>query len=288
MKIKGQIICARKGRYTIELSDGEIIQTGARGKIKYNKDELLTGDYVYVEDGLIIERLPRFSRFTRPNIANLQCLVIVISDPPKPDYLILDKLLLAASYNDIEYALVVNKTDLGLAVYDYIKKDYSFISNLFALSLQNNEGVAELLQFIKGKNVAFVGQSAVGKTSLLNKLTHNTYQTGEISDKTQRGKHTTTYSRIVKTEDFSLFDTPGFSELSVDISPEDVASNFPPYEKYLGKCKFLDCTHINEPECAVLADVNSHLLSVERHTRYNEIYKSIKAEYKNRKYDKQT
>lgn len=286
MKIKGQIICARKGRYTIELSNGEIIQTGARGKIKYNKDELLTGDYVYVDDELIVERLPRFSRFTRPNIANLQCLVIVISDPPKPDYLILDKLLLAANYNDIEYALVVNKTDLGLSVYDYIKKDYPFISNLFAVSLHNNDGIDELLQFIKGKSVAFAGQSAVGKTSLLNKLTHNAYQTGDISDKTQRGKHTTTYSRIVKTEDFSLFDTPGFSELSVDISPENVASNFPPYDKYLGKCKFPDCTHISEPECSVLADINSKVLSDARHKRYNEIYKTIKAEYKNRKYDK--
>ncbi len=286
MKIKGQIICARKGRYTIELSNGEVIQTGARGKIKYNKDELLTGDYVYVDDELIVERLPRVSRFMRPNIANLQCLVIVISDPPKPDYLILDKLLLAANYNDIEYALVVNKTDLGLSVYDYIKKDYPFISNLFAVSLHNNDGIDELLQFIKGKSVAFAGQSAVGKTSLLNKLTHNTYLTGDISDKTQRGKHTTTYSRIVKTEDFSLFDTPGFSELSVDISPENVASNFPPYDKYLGKCKFPDCTHISEPECSVLADINSKILSDERHKRYNEIYKTIKAEYKKRKYDK--
>lgn len=286
MKIKGQIICARKGRYTIELSNGEVIQTGARGKIKYNKDELLTGDYVYVDDELIVERLPRVSRFMRPNIANLQCLVIVISDPPKPDYLILDKLLLAANYNDIEYALVVNKTDLGLSVYDYIKKDYPFISNLFAVSLHNNDGIDELVQFIKGKSVAFAGQSAVGKTSLLNKLTHNTYLTGDISDKTQRGKHTTTYSRIVKTEDFSLFDTPGFSELSVDISPENVASNFPPYDKYLGKCKFPDCTHISEPECSVLADINSKILSDERHKRYNEIYKTIKAEYKKRKYDK--
>lgn len=286
MKIKGQIICARKGRYTIELSNGEVIQTGARGKIKYNKDELLTGDYVYLDDELIVERLPRVSRFMRPNIANLQCLVIVISDPPKPDYLILDKLLLAANYNDIEYALVVNKTDLGLSVYDYIKKDYPFISNLFAVSLHNNDGIDELLQFIKGKSVAFAGQSAVGKTSLLNKLTHNTYLTGDISDKTQRGKHTTTYSRIVKTEDFSLFDTPGFSELSVDISPENVASNFPPYDKYLGKCKFPDCTHISEPECSVLADINSKILSDERHKRYNEIYKTIKAEYKKRKYDK--
>lgn len=218
----------------------------------------------------------------RPNIANLECLVILISDYPAPDYLILDKLILSAAYADIECAIVVNKSDLGCQTFNYIQKEYPFIKNLFHVSSVSGEGIAELKNYLKQKSVAFAGQSAVGKTSVINALTGNDFLTGELSRKTERGRHTTTYSRIIRSGDFSVYDTPGFSELGVDITPQDAAANYPPFEDYLGKCKFFDCLHTDEPDCAVKIAVENREISADRYERYKIISKEICTEYKNK------
>lgn len=280
-KIKGQVICAQNGKYVVEC-DGQTITILARGKIKYKNEEVLTGDFVEVENNVITAIYPRFSRFLRPNIANVDTLCIVIANPPKPDYKIVDKMILMANYSKIDFAIIVNKSDLGNEIFNYVSRHYSFTKNLFLMSANTKQGINELKSFLKGKTIAFAGQSAVGKTSVINALFGTDYKTGALSEKLERGKHTTTYSRIVRGEDFSLFDTPGFSELSVDINPEDVATNFPPYENFLGKCKFMDCSHTNEPECAIKMAVSSNELSLDRYKRYKEILNEIKVEYKNR------
>lgn len=209
-------------------------------------------------------------------------MVIVICDKPQPDYLILDKLLLSAHYADIEYAVVVNKSDLGNTCLNYIEREYPFLNNLFSVSAQSGEGGDRLRNFLRGKSVAFAGQSAVGKTSLINLLTGSSFLTGKLSDKSGRGKHTTTYSKILRSDLFSVFDTPGFSELYADILPSDIPSNFQPYEEFVGECRFCDCTHTDEPDCAVKKAVESGVLSEDRYERYKIIYKEVSAEYKKR------
>ena len=212
----------------------------------------------------------------------MECLVIVICDKPAPDFLILDKLLLSAHYADIEYAVVVNKSDLGSDCLNYIEREYPFLENLFFVSAESGDGINSLKDFLYGKSVAFAGQSAVGKTSLINRLTGSSYLTGKLSNKSGRGRHTTTYSKLLRAESFSVFDTPGFSELYADIQPFDVPLNFQPYEKIAENCKFCDCTHIDEPDCAVKYAVENGMLSSDRYERYKAIYKEVMTEYKKR------
>ena len=279
--IKGQVICAQNSKFTVECNN-EILLISARGKIKYKNGEVLTGDFVEVEGGVITQVYPRFSRFMRPNIANVDTLCIVIANPPKPDFKIIDKLLLTANYSKVKSALIVNKSDLDSNLFNIIKNEYGLFIPCFSVSAKENVGVDQLREFLSQKSVAFAGQSAVGKTSVINALFKTDFKTGELSEKLERGRHTTTYSRIIRGDDFSLFDTPGFSELAVDITPEDTATNFPPFENYLGKCKYLDCSHTNEPECAIKNAITMGEISKERYLRYKEIYQEIKTEYKNR------
>ncbi|MBQ7408733.1 MAG: ribosome small subunit-dependent GTPase A [Clostridia bacterium] len=281
--IKGQIICASSNKYTVDLN-GQTIVINARKKIKYKSGDILTGDFVEIENGAISAVYPRTSRFYRPNVANIDTLLITISQIPKPDYRIVDKLLLSACYSDIEYAIVVNKCDLGNDTYQYIIKHYNFCK-IFAISTVTCEGIDELKEYLKGKTVAFAGQSAVGKTSILNCILNTEYRVGHLSEKLERGKHTTTGSRIVKGENFAVLDTPGFSEIAVDMSPDDVPNNFPPYGDYLNRCKYPDCKHFNEPDCSVINAVKNGILSADRHDRYKEILKEIQTNYVTR-YDK--
>lgn len=278
--IKGRVVCASSNKYTVDVN-GENLIINARGKIKYKSEEVLTGDFVEVENGAINKVYPRFSRFIRPNVANVDTLLITISNPPKPDFLIVDKLLLSANFANTECAIVINKCDLGAEISDYVLNNYKFLP-VFLVSAKTGEGIQALKSFISGKTLAFAGQSAVGKTSILNALMNTQFRTGEISEKSERGKHTTTGSRMIRGEDFYLFDTPGFSEIIVDITPQDAVMNYPPYDKYLNQCKYLDCTHLNEPDCHIKNLVKSGALSSDRYERYKIILEEIKKDYSNR------
>ncbi len=275
--IKGRVISASSNKYTVDLGE-KIVVINARGKIKYRSGEILTGDFVEVIDDAISKVYPRTSRFIRPNVANIDMLCITVANPPKPDYLVVDKLLLSASFANVECVIVINKTDLDQSISEYVKANYDFIP-IFNVSAKTGEGVSQLRSFLNGKTVAFAGQSAVGKTSILNTLMNTDYRTGDISEKSERGRHTTTGSQIIKGDGFLLFDTPGFSEISVDISPQDAVMNYPPYEKYLNECKYLDCTHISEPDCKIKQLVKEGKLSKDRYQRYVEIFQEIKKDY---------
>ncbi len=278
--IKGQVIRASSNKYTVDLNN-EITVINARGKIKYFSGDIITGDFVEVEDGAITKVYPRYSRFIRPNVANVNTLCIIISNPPLPDYLIVDKLLLSANFSNVECAIVINKCDLGDETSYYVKKHYSFLPT-YVVSAKTGEGINDLKNYLKNRSVVFAGQSAVGKTSILNNLLNTDYRTGAISEKSERGRHTTTGSQILKGDNFLLFDTPGFSEITVDISPQEAVMNFPPYDKHLSKCKYLDCTHSTEPDCCIKELVANGTLSKDRHQRYCEIIQEIKRNYETR------
>lgn len=266
--------------------EDEQITLNARGKLKFKGGELLTGDYVEVENGAITKLYPRRNRFLRPNVCNVDVICVLVSSSPEPDELMIDKMLLTASYYGVQSALIVSKTDMGGELFNRIKAIYGeAVQNVFGVSSLNKSGLSELTEFLRGKNAVLAGQSAVGKTTLINALFNTDFKTGELSDKLNRGKHTTTFSRIIRAKNgLSVYDTPGFSEYAADVPLEHVYCNFPPYEKYLGLCRFNTCTHTGEPGCAVEQAAKNGEISLERYERYKNIYALIKSEKK--KYEK--
>lgn len=237
-----------------------------------------------MENGAITRVYPRKNRLCRPNVSNVDAVCVLLSCAPPPDFFITDKMLLTASYLGVECALVVNKSDLDGELYKKVKSEFSEATPyIFGISAAKNEGVDELKDFMRGKSVVLAGQSAVGKTTLINAVFGTDFKTGELSDKLNRGKHTTTFSRIIKNGEFAVYDTPGFSEFYADVDFCDAAANFPPYENYLGKCKYCDCTHAGEPFCAVEQAVNNGELSKSRYERYKQIFAELK-QLKEKKY----
>lgn len=283
MKV-GQVVKIHSSRFTV-LMETERIECTARGSLKIKSGGIVTGDYVEVDDAnrTINKVLKRKSYFIRPNIANVDAVNIVVASPPKPDYTLLDKLILSLYSQGVEVIISVNKTDLNHDVYTEIISNYSEVGcSILQVSALNGEGIDLLKEKLKGKLVAFAGQSAVGKSSILNALFGLDLKTNDVSEKTQRGRHTTTVSEIYDIDGIRVADTPGFSVLKPDILPEEVALFYPEYFSRLSQCKFRCCTHTGEPDCKVFKDVRDGVLSSERYERYKLIYNEIKEEYNNK------
>ena len=203
--------------------------------------------------------------------------MIVVANPPEPDLYLFDKLIATAFSANIPCAMVVNKVDCALSTAEVIRDNYSnAVDNIFNVSAKTGEGLEELKEFLIGKLVVFSGQSAVGKTSIVNRLFGENRRTGEVSYKTQKGKQTTTVSEITEREGIRVIDTPGFTAMDIDI-PEDVFPwSYPEFSKIANECRFTDCRHINEPDCAIKASVEKGEIFMNRYKRYKEIYKEIK------------
>ncbi|MBQ9710306.1 MAG: ribosome small subunit-dependent GTPase A [Clostridia bacterium] len=247
---------------------------------------IVTGDYVeFDEKALTVNKvvLPRKSCFIRPSVANVDAVNIVIASPPKPDYLMIDKLIISLMAQGVEVVLVVNKTDLGHDVYSDVKKNYGDIGcPIVSVSALTGEGVAEWKALLKGKLVAFAGQSAVGKSSLVNALFGLNLKTNDVSEKTQRGRHTTTVAQIYDMDDVRIVDTPGFSVIKPDISYRDLGLFYPEYFSRLQDCKYRGCTHSGEPGCAVKEAVDKGELCRDRYLRYKTIFDELKEEENNK------
>ena len=279
MKI-GQVVKIHSGIYSV-LCEGEIIKCSARGVLKIRSDGIVTGDFVRIDERAktIDNVLERKNSFIRPSVANVDAVNVVIASPPRPDYIMLDKLLLTLSSKDVEIIITVNKSDLSECVYEEVLSNYKDAGyKIYLVSAETKEGLEELRGELKGKLVAFAGQSAVGKSSLVNALFGLKLKTNEVSDKTQRGRHTTTVSEIHECGEYRIADTPGFSVLKPDIKPEEVALYYPEYFQRLPQCKFRCCTHAGEPDCEVVKDVRAGILSKDRYSRYIQILDEIKKE----------
>ncbi|MBO7369037.1 MAG: ribosome small subunit-dependent GTPase A, partial [Clostridia bacterium] len=177
------------------------------------------------------------------------------------------------------------KTDLGAKLCDYVQSNYlKAVYALYFLSAETGEGVEDLKAAIRGKFAAFAGQSAVGKTSLINRIFNKEERVNELSEKTLRGRHTTTARTIHIEGDFMITDTPGFSS-SQEFSVEsfDLPLYYKEFEPYNGKCYYIGCSHIAEPDCLVKDALSRGDISEDRYKRYVVIYKEIK-EYEKRKY----
>lgn len=267
--LKGRVIKGVGGTFKVDTGNG-IKTCYARGLFKREENSILVGDYVKIvkdHEFIITEVEPRKNFLIRPPIANIDTLVIVVAVEPEPDYVLVDKLLLTAFYNDVEPVICVNKSELSSSVFDYLNNTYSDFCKVFSVSAVLGMGLDALKDNLKG-TVCFAGQSAVGKTSLLNAFCEISEQTGGLS-KINRGRNTTRHIQIYKVNDkFDIVDTCGFSKLEAGMPPKgEIALYYPDFVK-LGTCKFRGCFHYKEPECVVIDAVKNNILDKSRYERY--------------------
>ena len=265
--------------------ESEVFLCKPRGTLKASG--IFVGDRVQIttDSTNTIDKIePRKSLLIRPPLANLDQLLIVISPVPKPDFMIVDKLILFAYSHQIKPVLIVNKQDLSKDLNDYILSVYSpFIETAF-VSAKTNENIELLTRILRGHFSAFSGQSAVGKSALINCLFDENAKEGELSQKIQRGKNTTRHSQAYVADDFMIADTAGFTSLDenlLDIVYWELSLYYPDYNKFRAECKYSSCTHTNEPtqDCKIKQLVKLDKLDKERYNRYVKLYDSLKARW---------
>ncbi len=285
--MKGIILKVVAGKYYVKI-DNDVVFCEIRSSVK-DKGKVLVGDYVDCQmddfnpgNGIICDTFDRRNTLCRPPIANLDKLFIVIAKEPQTDFILVDKLIVYCIANDVLPVLVVGKKDLYTdSEIDYIKKMYKdVVSDIIVVSAKNDINIDSLRHAMRGKLSAFAGQSAVGKSSLLNRICPGLgLRTNTLSKKVSRGQHTTRNTEIyVLPDNIMLADTPGFSLLDLDIKPQELCLYYPEFDSYLNKCKYPNCKHIGEleAECAVKQAVNSGKINKDRYDRYVYIYNSIK------------
>ncbi len=278
------------GYYTVRLDHGEEVTAQARGRFRHEGLSPVCGDRVLIErqqegHAALVEILPRKNIMVRPQVANIDQLVIVLSaSKPKPDLLLCDKLMLQAIPLSIVPLIVINKCDEGDGkALEEIRREYAHVDTLI-LSARTGEGLKPLRHALSGKVNCFAGQSAVGKSSLLNALLPGlSLLVGGLARRTDRGKHTTRHVELWPYEGGAVLDTPGFSLLELTaIDQETLDRAYPEFGDAPKHCRFAACSHRTEPGCAVKALLESGTLSPGRYTRYVELCTQFEELRKNR------
>lgn len=286
MKIDGIIIKGIGGFYYVEAADGIIYECKARGVFRKEKITPLAGDRVEISvdennKNSIDKIYERRNMFKRPPIANVDKLVIVSSVcDPRPNLLIIDRLSAVAVYKNVEPIIVFTKNDLQSAdEYIEIYKNAGF--KTFAVSNETGEGIGEIKAVIENGVCVFTGNSGVGKSSLINRMYPDfALETGEISKKLGRGRHTTRHVELLKINNGYIADTPGFSSLDFEtndlIKKDELAFCFPDFSDYIDSCKFSTCAHVNDKGCRLIEAVNNGDVMRSRHESYVTMYNEVK------------
>jgi len=271
------------GFYYVRTPEG-IVECKARGIFRKRGITPVAGDNVVLsaDSTMIDEILPRKNVFVRPPVANLDVLFIVASTTqPVPSTLVLDQLAAAALYKEVQPVLVVTKGDLAAA--DQLAQAYTGSGiPLIQLNHGTGEGLDTIRGYIQGHLCAFCGNSGVGKSTLLNALAPElNRETGQISQKLGRGRHTTREVEIFEVCGGRLADTPGFASLEAQklcrIPKEDLQHTFPEFAPYFGQCRFTGCSHRSETGCAVRAAVEEGRISKTRYASYLAMYEEANA-----------
>lgn len=286
--INGKIIKGIGGFYYVETEEG-LIECRAKGKFRKDKIKPLIGDNVEIrltkEDtkkGYIENIIERKNSIIRPSVANVEQIIIVFSvTNPKPDFLLLDKLLIASEINNINPIICFNKIDLitSREYYKYINIYKNTDYPIICTSKYNKDSIEELKESLKNKTSVFSGPSGVGKSSLMNEIQPNLkLKTGEISDKLKRGKHTTRHAEILKL-DFGgwVVDTPGFSSFNLkNIKYDKLYLYFKEIKEHSFNCMYRGCMHYKEPNCSVKKALEEQYISNERYSNYLKLYQQLK------------
>ena len=281
VKRSGRIIRSLSGFYEVQTEEG-LVTCRARGSLRRTNESPLTGDQVEISvergKGMVEKILPRRNQFVRPAVANVDALVVFAANVnPVTEPFLIDRVAAIAGDQEVEVILCVNKCDLDPAI-DLIRIYNHAGFRCIPASAETGEGVDELRDAIRGKLVAFTGNSGVGKSSILNRLCPAlNLPTGEVSEKLGRGRHTTRHVELYDLgEGTYVADTPGFSSFDTDqmdvMLKENLQYAFPDFEAYIGKCQFHDCTHRKEPGCAVTAAVAAGDIEPTRYDSYLRLY----------------
>lgn len=287
--MQGKIIKGIAGFYYVHVVESGLYECKAKGIFRKEKMKPLVGDIVEIDildetekKGNITEIIARKNELIRPAVANIdQALVVFAVTKPKPHFNLLDRFLIMMESKDIPVVLCFNKKDIATEpeiqelkdIYEKCGYQIVFTS---ALEEENTEELKDLLH---GKTTAIAGPSGVGKSSLVNIFQPNAnMETGSISEKIERGKHTTRHSELIWIEDNTyIMDTPGFSSLYTnEFEKEELKYYFTEFSEYEGQCRFLGCDHIHEPGCAVKQALDEGKIHPVRYTNYLEMYNELK------------
>lgn len=284
----GIIMKALSGFYYVDPGDGDLVACRARGKFRHKHLTPLVGDRVEItrlegDTGMVDEILPRKNEFLRPAVANVDQLVIIVSQAtPVTDPFLIDRMTSLAEGKSCESVICINKCDLERA--DELFAIYSACGfATIRVSAETGEGIEELGALIAGKVSAFTGNSGVGKSSILNALEPDfSLMVGEVSEKLGRGRHTTRHVELFRLKNGAVVaDTPGFSSFDTDqteVRKKDMlAQTFREFKPYLEQCRFVGCAHVKEKGCAVRDAVKQGTIPPSRHASYVRLYDQAKA-----------
>lgn len=287
--MKGKIVKGIAGFYYVYVVGSGLYECKAKGIFRKEKVKPLVGDEVKIEvldeakkTGNIERILPRKNQLIRPAVANIdQALVIFAMTDPKPHFNLLDRFLVMMERKEIPVVLLFNKKDIAKPEEaGALKEIYGACGYpLLLASALKEENIEEIRNILRGKTTTVAGPSGVGKSSLINLLQPEAHmETGCISRKIARGKHTTRHSELIYIEDDSyIMDTPGFSSLYInDFEKEELKLYFREFAPFEGHCRFNGCSHVHEPGCAVKEAVEEGKIHRIRYEDYLEIYREIK------------
>ena len=286
MRLNGIIIKGIGGFYYVEAAE-ELFECKARGLFRNTNRKPLPGDNVVIavsegRENTIDEMLPRRSLLSRPPIANIDRLFIVVSvDEPKPNTYMVDKMAAIACRQGIEPVFIFTKIDLCDSEFPagiYEKAGYE----VHTISCVTNKGIEKLKTAFQGHISALAGNSGVGKSTLLNYIdTALNLETGNISEKLGRGRHTTRYTQLYKAAGGYIADTPGFGTVGFEeaggITKEDLPFCFKEFKPFLGSCRFASCAHILDKGCSITQAVESGQIAESRHASYAAMYRELNA-----------
>lgn len=287
--MQGKIIKGIAGFYYVHVEGQGTYECKAKGIFRKDHVKPLVGDNVAVDVldeeemlGNIREILPRRNVLLRPAVANVdQALVIFAIVKPQPNFNLLDRFLIRMERQNLPTVICFNKQDIAsVEEKEALRQAYETCGyQVLFLSALENEGVEEIRALLQGKTTTVAGPSGVGKSSLINRLSPQAgMETGSISRKIERGRHTTRHSEIIALGEASyIMDTPGFTSLSIsEITKEELGQYYPEFVQYEPYCRFSGCAHISEPSCGVKEAVEAGRISRVRYENYRVLYQELK------------
>lgn len=287
--MQGKIIKGIAGFYYVHIPDKGIYECKAKGIFRKENQKPVVGDDVVMDiigeetkTGNIVQILPRRNQLIRPAVANIHQAVVIFSVvKPEPNLALLDRFLVMMEYQKIPCRICFNKADLADEEKILrLRREYEASGYpLLFVSAKEQTGLGELREWLTGKTSTVAGPSGVGKSSLINRLQNTVcMETGNISEKIERGKHTTRHAQLISVgENSYIMDTPGFSSLAIpDMEKEELRFCYPEFAEYENTCKYSGCMHISEPGCQVKAALADGTIGKNRYENYIQFFEELK------------